>query len=153
MSQFSKIPKVNEPETPFSIYYIFVNDPDEILLSGNIISDISDHFSQFCIIKAARDKYTGHTTKCAIFPNFPLTNSIIPNRTFSVENFNYFFCPKRCCYGLHCGKSFFYPFPMHAHSSSLARDDASLEPATPTQVVSEGERNPKKEGPFIDTER
>ena len=42
---------------------------------------------------------------------------------------------------------------MHAHSSSLARDDASLEPATPTQVVSEGERNPKKEGPCIDRER
>ena len=36
----------------------------------------------------------------------------------------------------------FYPSPMHAHSSSLARDDASLAPATPTQVVSEGERNP-----------
>ena len=36
--------------------------------------------------------------------------------------------------------------PMHAHSSSrsLARDDASLAPATPTQVVSEGERNPNK---------
>ena len=47
----------------------------------------------------------------------------------------------------------FYPSPMHAHSSSLARDDASLEPAAPTQVVSEGERNPKKEGPCIDTER
>ena len=36
----------------------------------------------------------------------------------------------------------FYPSPMHAHSSSLALDDASLAPATPTQVVSEGERNP-----------
>ena len=31
-----------------------------------------------------------------------------------------------------------------AHSSSLARDDASLAPAT--QVVSEGERNPNKVG-------
>ena len=32
---------------------------------------------------------------------------------------------------------------MHAHSFSLARDDASLAPTTPTQIVSEGERNRK----------
>ena len=31
----------------------------------------------------------------------------------------------------------------HAHLSSLAGDDATLPPATPTQVVSQGERNPK----------
>ena len=45
--------------------------------------------------------------------------------------------------------------PMHAHSSSqgAAPDDANLAPATPTQVVSEGERNPKKVGPCIDRER
>ena len=47
----------------------------------------------------------------------------------------------------------FYPSPMHAHLSSLARHDASLAPATPTQVVREGERNPKKVGPCIDRER
>ena len=46
---------------------IFLNNPDQILLSGNIISDISDHFSQFCIIKAARDKYRGYTTKIRDF--------------------------------------------------------------------------------------
>ena len=49
-------------------------------------------------------------------------------------------------------ENIFYPSLMHAHSS-LARDDASLAPATPTQVVSEGERNPKKVGPCIDRER
>ena len=49
-------------------------------------------------------------------------------------------------------ESFFCPPPMHAHSSSFARDDASLAPATPTKVVSEGERNPKKVGPCIDRE-
>ena len=27
---------------------IFINNPDNILISGNIISDVSDHFSQFC---------------------------------------------------------------------------------------------------------
>ena len=46
----------------------------------------------------------------------------------------------------------FSPSPL-AHSSPLARDDASLALATPTQVVSEGERNPKKVGPCIDRER
>ena len=42
---------------------------------------------------------------------------------------------------------------MHAFSSSLARDDASLARAMPSQVVSEGERNPEKVGPCIDRER
>ena len=35
---------------------IFVNNPDKLIASGNIISDISDHFSQFCITKSAKDK-------------------------------------------------------------------------------------------------
>ena len=35
---------------------IFVNNSDKLLASGNIISDISDHFSQFCITTSARDK-------------------------------------------------------------------------------------------------
>ena len=35
---------------------IFVNNPDKLLVSENIISDISDHFSQFCITMSAKDK-------------------------------------------------------------------------------------------------
>ena len=35
---------------------IFVNNPDKLLVSGNIISDISDHFSQFCITTSAKGK-------------------------------------------------------------------------------------------------
>ena len=31
---------------------IFVNKLDDHILSGNIISDISDHFSQFCIFRS-----------------------------------------------------------------------------------------------------
>ena len=34
----------------------FVNNPDPLFASGNIISDISDHFSQFCITTSAKDK-------------------------------------------------------------------------------------------------
>ena len=36
---------------------IFVNNLDKLLASGNIISDISDHFSQFCIRTSAKDKF------------------------------------------------------------------------------------------------
>jgi hypothetical protein len=35
---------------------IFINNPDKLLTSGNIISDVSDHFSQFCITIDAKDK-------------------------------------------------------------------------------------------------
>ena len=35
---------------------IFINNPDQVVACGNIISDISDHFSQFCILKSIRDK-------------------------------------------------------------------------------------------------
>ena len=35
---------------------IFVNNPDQLVASGNIISDISDHFSQFCITTSEKDK-------------------------------------------------------------------------------------------------
>ena len=69
------IPTVDKPtrahrNSATLIDNIFVKNPDQILLSGNIISDISDHFSQFCIIKAARDKYRGHTTKIRHFSKF-----------------------------------------------------------------------------------
>ena len=69
------IPTVDKPtrvhrNSATLIDNIFLNNPDQILLSGNIISDISDHFSQFSIIKAARDKYRGYTTKIRYFSNF-----------------------------------------------------------------------------------
>ena len=69
------IPTVDKPtrvhrNSATLIDNIFLNNPDQILLSGNIISGISDHFAQFCIIKAARDKYRGYTTKIRDFSNF-----------------------------------------------------------------------------------
>ena len=55
------IPTVDKPtrvhRTSATLFdNIFVNNPDKLLASGNIISDISDHFSQFCIITSAKDK-------------------------------------------------------------------------------------------------
>jgi len=55
------IPTVDKPTRVYRasatlIDNIFVNNSDKLLASGNIISDISDHFSQFCITTSARDK-------------------------------------------------------------------------------------------------
>ena len=35
---------------------IFVNNPEQVLISDNLITDVSDHFSQFCILTSTRDK-------------------------------------------------------------------------------------------------
>ena len=50
------IPTVDKPTRVRStsatlIDNIFVNNPEMVLVSGNIISDISDHFSQFCSVE------------------------------------------------------------------------------------------------------
>ena len=34
---------------------IFVNNPEQVLISGNLITYVSDHFSQFCILTSTRD--------------------------------------------------------------------------------------------------
>ena len=39
------------------------NNPHKILASGNIVTDVSDHFSPVCVIKSAIDKYKGKTIK------------------------------------------------------------------------------------------
>lgn len=41
---------------PPCIDNILVNNPEQVKISGNLISDISDHLSQFCIIKSVQDK-------------------------------------------------------------------------------------------------
>ena len=49
---------------------IFVCNPEDVSISGNIISDISDHFSQFCIIRSAKDKKNITKKKVRDFSNF-----------------------------------------------------------------------------------
>ena len=56
------IPTVDEPTRVYRtsatlIDNIFINNPDKLLASGNIISDISDHFSQLCITTSTKDKF------------------------------------------------------------------------------------------------
>ena len=55
------VPSIDKPTRVRSssatlIDNIFVNTPDIVAACGNIISDISDHFSQFCMLKSTRDK-------------------------------------------------------------------------------------------------
>ena len=49
---------------------IFVNNPEQVSLSGNIISDISDHFSQFCLIKSSKASNISKKKKVRDFSNF-----------------------------------------------------------------------------------
>ena len=55
------IPTIDKPTrvhrtTATLIDNIFVNNPEQVLMSGNIITDVSDHFSQFCILSSAKEK-------------------------------------------------------------------------------------------------
>ena len=49
---------------------IFVNNPDHVCASGNIVSDISDHFSQFCILNSAVERPKARARKVRDFSNF-----------------------------------------------------------------------------------
>ena len=51
------------------IVNIFENNPDWVSVSGNIISDVSDHFSQFCIFRSARDRIKPTKRKMSDFTN------------------------------------------------------------------------------------
>ena len=42
---------------------ISFNNPNQILTSGKIITDVCDQFSQFCILTSGRDKITKRETK------------------------------------------------------------------------------------------
>ena len=49
---------------------IFVNNVENSFLSSNILSDISDHFSQFCIIQSVIGSESFLQEKCEISPVF-----------------------------------------------------------------------------------
>jgi hypothetical protein len=69
----SMIPSIDKPsrfhgESATLIDNIFINNPSNVLVSGNIISDVSDHFSQFCILDSVtarqniqKRKYCDHS--------------------------------------------------------------------------------------------
>jgi len=49
---------------------IFVNSPEQVAYSGNIISDVSDHFSQFCLLTSAKVKSIDKKKKVRDYSKF-----------------------------------------------------------------------------------
>ena len=49
---------------------ILVNNPNQVLASGNILSDTSDHFCQFCIFRSSKQKQKVTRTKTRDFSRF-----------------------------------------------------------------------------------
>ena len=68
------VPTIDKPMRVQNYYSylidnILVNNPDQVSISGNIISDISDHFSQFFfiyILSLEMKKHYQSKPKCAI---------------------------------------------------------------------------------------
>ncbi len=63
LQSYALTPTIDKPTRVYNqsatlIDNIFVNKIENPILSGNIVSDISDHFSQFCIIQS--DKYINY---------------------------------------------------------------------------------------------
>ena len=62
---------------------------DNILVnitSGNIISDVSDHYSQFCILHSVKEQTSNQKTKNRDFSNFP-ENDFIAELAWSFSTF------------------------------------------------------------------
>ena len=69
------IPTIDKPTRVRSsfatlIVKIFINNPDQVVTCKNIVSDISDHFSQFCILKSVKDKVKVNKFKVRNFSQF-----------------------------------------------------------------------------------
>ena len=64
----SMLPTIDKPTRIYSdsatlIDNIFVNNFNDLVLSGNVITDLSDHFSQFCIMHSTLTKNRLHCSK------------------------------------------------------------------------------------------
>ena len=69
------IPTIDKPTRVRSssatlIDNIFINNPEQVMACGNIVSDISDHFSQFCILKTMKDRVKVNKSKVRDFSRF-----------------------------------------------------------------------------------
>ena len=64
----SMLPTIDKPtriyrDSATLIDNIFVNNFNDLVLSGNVITDLSDHFSQFCIMHSTLTKNRLHCSK------------------------------------------------------------------------------------------
>ena len=49
---------------------IFVSNPEDVLISGNILSDITDHFSQVCLLSSSKEVHGVKSKKARDFNSF-----------------------------------------------------------------------------------
>ena len=82
MQSFSMFPVVDKPTSVYGksatlIDNIFINNLENNIISGNIVSDTTDHFSQMCIL----------TSQCKIF--FPNNKTMVRDySTLNTKSFN-----------------------------------------------------------------
>ena len=73
------IPTIDKPTRVYNnsatlIDNIFVNNPESVVLSGNVISDISDHFTQFCIASSVKPFFQSKKKKVRNYSTFSETS-------------------------------------------------------------------------------
>ena len=75
------LPTIDKPtriyrDSATLINNIFVNNLNDLVLSGNVITDLSDHFSQFCIMHSTLTKNRLH---CSKIPDYSRYNEALFN--------------------------------------------------------------------------
>ena len=76
MQSFSMFPVVNKPTRVYGnsatlIDNIFINNPENNIVSGNIVSDTTDHFSQMCILTShCKPFFPNNKTKVRDYSTF-----------------------------------------------------------------------------------
>ena len=78
---------------------IFVNNPENVVYSGNVVSDISDHFTQFCIASSVKPGFKSFERKIRNYSKFSeirfqldmQTNLIIGNDREIDQEFSCFY--------------------------------------------------------------
>ena len=81
LQSYAFIPTIDKPTRVHNnsatlIDNIFLNKIDDKVSSGNIISDISDHFSQFCIVRSAKQKTSSQQNQFRDYSHFSERNFI-----------------------------------------------------------------------------
>ena len=110
LQSFHLIPTIDKPTRVYNntatlIYNVFTNPIDNDLISGNIVSDISDHFSQFCIASSRTKIFKNRKGQAQVerdFSNFSDVkfndevsalnlNAVVENSNYPTKSFSIFY--------------------------------------------------------------
>ena len=84
LQSFNLTPTIDKPtrvhHNSYSLIDIFANNIEDTITSGNIISDLTDHFPQFCILISSNDLFDLQSKKC-----YSVTSLIIQKQRFLNE--------------------------------------------------------------------